>query len=70
MYSSGVKILKDTWIGTNVVIVGNVTIGKHCVIGANSFINHDIPDYCVAVGSPAKVVKRYSFEEKEWVKVN
>lgn len=70
VYSSGVKILKDTWIGTNVVIVGNVTIGKHCVIGANSFINHDIPDYCVAVGSPAKVVKRYSFEENEWVKVN
>lgn len=70
MYSSGVKILKDTWIGTNVVIVGNVTIGKHCVIGANSFINYDIPDYCVAVDSPAKVVKRYSFEENKWVKVN
>lgn len=70
VYSSGVKILKDTWIGTNAVIVGNVTIGKHCVIGANSFVNHDVPDYCVAVGSPAKVVKKFDFEKNTWVKIN
>ena len=43
--------------GINVVIVGNVKIGKHCVIGANSVVTKDIPDYCVAVGSPARVIK-------------
>lgn len=54
----GVSIGDDTWIGTNVVIAGTVEIGKHCVIGANSVVTHDIPDYSVAVGCPAKVIKR------------
>ena len=45
-------------VGINAVIVGNVKIGKHCVIGANSVVTKDIPDYCVAVGSPAKVIKK------------
>ena len=64
-----VSIGDGTWIGTNVVIVGNVHIGKNCVIGANSVVNTDIPDYSVAVGSPAKVVKRYNFGNKQWEKV-
>lgn len=44
-------------IGINAVIVGNVRIGRHCVVGANSVVTKDVPDYCVAVGSPAKVIK-------------
>ena len=52
-----VSIGEGSYIGINVVIVGNVKIGKHCVIGANSVVTKDIPDYCVAVGSPAKVIK-------------
>ena len=62
------RVLIDdgTWLGTNVVVVGNVHIGKQCVIGANSVVTKDIPDYCVAAGSPAKVLKRYNFESKEW----
>lgn len=62
----GVSIGDDTWIGTNVVIVGTVEIGKHCVIGANSVVTHDIPDYCVAAGSPCKVLKRYNIVTREW----
>ncbi len=58
-----------TWIGTNVVIVGNVHVGKHCVIGANSVVTKDIPDYSVAAGIPAKVIKKYDFEKEEWVRV-
>lgn len=58
-----------TWIGTNVVIVGNVHIGKNCVIGANSVVTKDIPDYTVAAGIPAKVIKRYDLEKKKWVRV-
>lgn len=60
---------EDTWIGTNVVIVGKIHIGKHCVIGANSVVNKDIPPYSVAVGCPAKVIKRYDFDKAEWIKV-
>ena len=53
-----------SYIGINAVIVGNVKIGKHCVIGANSIVTRDIPDYCVAVGSPAKIIKKY--EKNGW----
>lgn len=63
-----VRIGSGSWLGTNVVIVGNVHIGKHCVIGANSVVTKDIPDYSLAVGSPAKVVKHYDFETDAWVK--
>ena len=52
-----VSIGDGSYIGINAVIVGNVKIGKHCVIGANSVITKDVPDYCVAVGSPARVIK-------------
>ena len=65
-----VIIKEDCWIGTNVVIVVNVTIGRHCVIGANSVVNSNIPDYCVAVGNPAKVVKKYNFDKGEWEKTS
>lgn len=63
-----VHIGEGSWLGTNVVMVGNVHIGKHCVIGANSVVTKDIPDYSIAVGSPAKVIKSYDFEKNEWVK--
>lgn len=53
-----VSIGYGSYIGINAVIVGNVKIGKHCVIGANSVVTKDVPDYCVAVGSPARVIKR------------
>lgn len=52
-----VSIGDGSYIGINVVIVGNIRIGKHCVVGANSVVTKDVPDYCVAVGSPAKVIK-------------
>ena len=59
----------ETWIGINTVIIGNVTIGKHCVIGANSVVKKDIPDYCVAVSNPVKVVKMLDEKTGQWVKV-
>lgn len=54
-----VSIGEGSYIGINAVIVGNVKIGRHCVVGANSIVTRDIPDYCVAVGSPAKIIKKY-----------
>jgi len=65
-----VHIGADSWIAYGACIMPNVTIGKHCIIGALSVVNKDIPSYSVAVGSPAKVVKQYDFDRKEWVKVN
>jgi len=64
-----VSIGADTWIGQNVVILPGVKIGRHCVIGANSVVNSDIPDYCVAVGAPARAVKAYNFTSHTWERV-
>jgi acetyltransferase-like isoleucine patch superfamily enzyme len=55
------------WIGENVCIIG-ATIGKNCVIGANSVVLKDVPDYAVAVGIPAKIIKQYNFETDAWEK--
>ena len=63
------EIGDGTWLGANVVVVGEIKIGKHCVIGANSVVVKDIPDYSVAVGAPAKVIKKYDFDKKMWVSV-
>lgn len=62
---SKVVIGEGSWVGENVCIIG-ASIGKHCVIGANSVVTKNIPDFCVAVGAPAKVIKRYNFETKVW----
>ena len=62
-----VTIGEGSWLGENVCVIG-ANIGKHCTIGANSVVTHDIPDYSVAVGAPAKVIKQYNFETKQWEK--
>ncbi len=49
-----------SWIGANVIILAGITIGDHVVIGAGSVVTKDIPDYSVAVGIPAKVIKQIS----------
>lgn len=63
-----VVIGEDCKIYNGAVILPGVHIGKHCVIGANSVVNINIPDYSVAVGMPARIVKRYDFEKQEWRK--
>lgn len=65
---NAVTIGKDSWLGANATISAGVTIGKHCVVGANSVVTKDVQDYSVVVGSPAKVIKKYDFNSKEWRK--
>lgn len=62
---AGVKIGDGTWIGENACIIG-VEIGKNCVIGANAVVTKNIPDYSVAVGAPARVIKKYNLSAKAW----
>ena len=59
-----------TFVGMGARIMAGVSIGKHCVIGTNSVVKHSIPDYCVAVGSPARIIRRYDPTQKCWVKVS
>jgi len=65
-----IQIKDNVWIGEGVCVMAGVTIGFGSVIGALSVVTKDIPDYCIAVGSPARVVKRYDFNKGEWMKVN
>lgn len=52
-----VVIGAGSWLATNVVVTPGVTIGRHVAIGAGSIVTSDLPDNCVAVGSPARVVR-------------
>lgn len=56
-YAMPVVIGDDCWVGGNTTIMPGVTIGRGCTIGAGSVVTRDIPDFSVAVGSPARVVK-------------
>lgn len=64
-----VVIKKNTWIANKVTVTSGVTIGRNCVIGANSVVTKDIPDYSVAVGVPARVISQYNNETKKWEQV-
>ena len=52
-----VVIKYGAWVGAGATILPGVTVGKYAIVGANSVVNKDIPDYAIAVGSPAKVIK-------------
>ena len=64
-----VVIGDGSWLGHGAVVLPGVTIGKHVVIGANSVVTKDIPDFSVAVGSPARVIRQYD-ETLGWVDVD
>ncbi len=55
------RIGDNVWCGANVVITGGVAVGERCVIGANSVVTQDIPSFSVAVGAPAKVLRRIDY---------
>ncbi len=62
-----VEIGQNTFIGFGSVILPNVRIGAHCVIGANCTVTRDVPDYCVVAGNPASIVLRYDFQTNAWI---
>ena len=64
-----VVIEDGCWIGERVCINAGVHIGKKCVIGSGSVVTHDIPDYSIAVGVPAKIIKQYDFSRHEWIRL-
>jgi len=64
-----VVIGKNVWIGANSVILPGVKIGDNSVIGAGSTIIEDVPAYSVVAGNPAKIIKQYDSETKQWKRV-
>ena len=57
-----------SWLGHGSIILPGVTIGEHVVIGANSVVTKNIPSFSVAVGSPARVIRKF-VENEGWVDV-
>ena len=52
-----VRIGPDTWVATKVTVLRGTSVGRGCVLGAHAVVKGEIPDFSIAVGSPAKVVK-------------
>lgn len=61
-----VVIGKGVWLGQRVCVLPGAEIGDHSIIGANSVVTGRIPPYSIAVGAPARVIKKWNFEEKRW----
>lgn len=57
-YGKPVKIGNNVWLGAGVIVCPGVTIGKNTTIGAGSVVNKDIPENCIAVGNPCKVIRK------------
>lgn len=53
-----VRIGNDVWLGGNCVVLPGVNIGNNVVVGAGSVVTHDLPNDCLAVGNPARVIKK------------
>ena len=64
------RIGKNCFIGYGAVIQAGTILGKQCIVGANAVVKGAFPDYCVIVGVPAKVVKRYDIKSQEWKKTD
>jgi len=63
---STVTIEDNVWLGEFVVVLPGVTIGRGSIIGSMSVVSKSIPAFSIAVGSPAKVIKKYNFETSTW----
>ncbi len=69
MFNRGpIRIREGAWIGNGARIVGSLTIGRNSVVGANAYVDKDVPDYCVVGGIPAMILKRYDTQTGSWIK--
>lgn len=68
-YVAPVKIGSNVWIGEGVIILPGVKIGDGAIIGAHSIVRSNIPDNCIAVGTPAKVKKKWDNTTQRWIKI-
>jgi acetyltransferase-like isoleucine patch superfamily enzyme len=55
--AQGISIGDGSWIGSGAIILDGVRIGRNVVVGAGAVVTKDIPDYCIAVGNPARVIR-------------
>lgn len=69
-FEKSIKIGVNCWLGHDVCVLGNVTIGHGCVIGAKTTVTKSIPPFSMVVGNPARIIKTYNFDKNVWEKDN
>ncbi len=69
LVTTPVSIGNCVWLGEGVAVLPGSKIGSGCIIGAHAVVKGEIPDYCIAVGAPAKPVKKYNFETSSWERI-
>ncbi len=62
-----IRIGAHSFLGYRVCIMPGVSLGRHCIVGANSVVTRSFPDYSMLAGAPARLLKVYSPERKAWV---
>ena len=70
LVSAKTQIGENCFIGYGAVIQTGTILGKQCIVGANAVVRGHFPDYCVIVGVPARIVKRYDEKSGSWKKTN
>ena len=65
-----VVIEDNVWLGESVLVMPGVTIGRGAIVGAGAVVTGNIPPATIAVGVPARVIKRYDFAEGKWISAN
>jgi acetyltransferase-like isoleucine patch superfamily enzyme len=67
--SKPITIEDNVWLGEFVSVLPGVTIGRGTIVGANSVVSKSLPPYVIAVGTPAKAIKKYNFDSQRWEKI-
>lgn len=65
-----VVIGNNVFLGVKSSIMKNVTIGERSVVAANSVVTKDVPPFCIVAGNPARIIRKYDFDKKDWVRAN
>lgn len=65
-HTAPIVIGNGSWVGVNATILAGSHIGKNCVVAAGAVVKGTFPDYCVIGGVPAKIIKRYNEQTKQW----
>jgi len=64
---SPVTVGDYVWLGERVMILKGVTVGERSIVGAGSVVTRDVPPLSIAIGAPARVVRRYDANSGSWV---
>ena len=69
LISKGPVVIEDQcWLGFNCEILSGVHIGRHSIVAARAVVTKDVPPLCIVAGNPARIIKQYNPETKQWEK--